>query len=205
MKPGTCPAWQVRSPACPVSTHQSAAHIRQSLEHSVASRIELSFRCINEDDMAATWIVSANASRARFFSQANPSANLDEINDMVNDAVRLRTAATESDKIGPLAATKSQHNVGAARPGSSYEPNQTPDERQIEMFAKDVADFLQRSHREGRFQQLSLVASPQFLGILRKELDPNLESAISLEINKDYTQFSPDQLREQIQAQKAKE
>jgi protein required for attachment to host cells len=157
-----------------------------------------------EDNMDATWIVSANASRARFFSQAHSNAPLEEINDMVNDAVRLRTADTESDKIGPLAATKSQHNVGAARPGSGYEPNQTPDEHQTQLFARNVADFLRQGHQAGRFQQLALVASPQFLGILRKLLDPTLESVVNLEIDKDYTQSSASQLREQLQAHEAK-
>jgi protein required for attachment to host cells len=171
---------------------------------SVGSCIELLFQCINEDNMDANWIVSANANRARIFSQAHSDAPLEEINDMVNAAVRLRTAATESDKIGPLAATKSQHNVGAARPGSGYEPNQTPDEHQTELFARNVAEFLLQGRQAGRYQQLSLVASPQFLGILRKLLDPQLASAVNLEINKDYTQSSARQLLDQIQAHEEK-
>jgi protein required for attachment to host cells len=44
------------------------------------------------------------------------------------------------------------------------------------------------------------VASPQFLGILRQQLDPNLASAVSLELNKDYTQASPAELQEHIRA-----
>jgi protein required for attachment to host cells len=165
---------------------------------------ELSFQCFNEDNMDANWILSANGSRARFFSQTQMSEPLEEINDMVNEALRLRTAETESDKIGPTAATKSSHNTGAPVPNKAYEPNQTPDEHQMELFARDVAEYLKKAHQEGRFQQLSLVASPQFLGILRKLIGPNLESLVKVEINKDYTQASPEQLREQIQAQKDK-
>ena len=155
--------------------------------------------------MDATWIVSANAGRARFFSQAHSSAPLEEINDMVNTEVRLRTEDTESDRIGVLAAAKSQHNVGAARPASGYEPNQTPDQHQTELFARNVAGFLLQGQQEGRFKHLALVASPQFLGVLRKLLDSNVESIVHLEINKDYTQFSAEQLREQIRAHKVKE
>jgi hypothetical protein len=36
--------------------------------------------------MQAAWIVSANAGRARFFSQANATEPLQEIHDMVNTA-----------------------------------------------------------------------------------------------------------------------
>lgn len=154
--------------------------------------------------MDVTWIVSANAGRARIFSQTNSSAALEEINGMVNSDIHLRTAETEADKIGPLAAAKSAHNVGGARPASGYEPNQTPDEHQTELFARDVADFLMQGHQEGRFQRLALVASPQFLGVLRKLLDPQLEPLVNLEINKDYTQFNPRQLHEHIQAHAAK-
>jgi protein required for attachment to host cells len=53
---------------------------------------------------------------------------------------------------------------------------------------------------EGRFGQLSLVASPQFLGILRKLLDPQLTPLLKLDINKDYTSLSARQLREQLRA-----
>lgn len=154
--------------------------------------------------MNATWIVSANASRARFFSQEKPSEDLEEVNNMVNGAVRLRTEDTETDKIGPTAATKSIHNTGGQLPNKQYEPAQTPDERAAEMFARDIAGYLLQSHREGKFKQLSLVASPQFLGVLRKLLDPQLASVVNLQIDKDYTQFSPAQLREQIQSQMRK-
>lgn len=151
--------------------------------------------------MDATWIVVANAGRARFFSQDNAAAPLEEINDMINAGARLRTAETETDDIGQRSASKSQHSVGAPTQPSGYEPNQSPTEHQTELFARSVSDYLLKGHQDGRFRQLSLVASPEFLGTLRKLLDPQVGSAVSLEINKDYTQSNPKQLREQIQAQ----
>ena len=91
--------------------------------------------------MNATWIISANASRARFFSQANAAAPLEEVNDMVNDGARLRMVeSSESDKLGPTAGTKSMHNTGGAVPNKLYEPRQTPDERAAELFAAGVID-----------------------------------------------------------------
>src|SRR6476661_4156054 len=113
--------------------------------------------------MNTNWIVSANASRARFFAQAPASDSLEEINDMVNDAARLRMIDTETDKLGPTSATKSIHNTGGATPNKLYEPAQTPDEHQAELFAKDIAGYLLECHREGKFDQVSLVVSPQFL------------------------------------------
>ena len=150
--------------------------------------------------MQATWILSANASRARFFSQEQASGELEEINDMVNEAGRQRRLDLESDRYGPTSASKSMHNTGGAVPNKLYEPAQTPDAHQAELFARDIASFLLQAWRDGRFQKLSLVVSPQVLGMLRKLLDPQLESAVTLEIDKDYTQFSPRELLDQLKA-----
>jgi len=153
--------------------------------------------------MDATWIVSANASRARIFSQAASSASLEEVEDMINSGARLRTAESETDRIGPTSAAKSMHNTGGAVPNKAYEPHQTPVEHQTELFAKNVAAFLLKGQQQGQFKQLCLVASPQFLGILRQQLDANVASAVTTELNKDYTQATPAELQAHIKAHQA--
>ena len=55
----------------------------------------------------------------------------------------------------------------------------------------------------GRFDELTLVASPEFLGVLRKQLDPRISAAIIDEIGKDYTQLNREQLQEKIQSRRA--
>ncbi len=155
--------------------------------------------------MDVIWIVVANAGRARFFSQADAAAPLEEFNDMINAAARLRTSETETDELGQHAASKSIHKVGAPRTPSGYEPDQSPAEHQTELFARNVAYYLMRSYRDKRFRQFILAASPEFLGVLRKQLDPQLTLAISLEINKDYTQLDGFALRKQIRVLDEKE
>jgi protein required for attachment to host cells len=154
--------------------------------------------------MDTTCIVVANAGRARFFIRTRPKARPEEINDMVNTPVRLRTAETETDAIGQRAASKSIHSVGQPTQPSGYQPNQTPAEHQTELFARSVADYLAQAHREGRFSKLILVASPEFLGVLRKLLDHTVQASIAVEINKDYTQVPVDKLGEQIDAYQEK-
>ena len=135
---------------------------------------------------------------------------------MVNSAVRLRVLETESDKIGPTAATNSGHNIGGTQgvgwahngkvgaPNKAYQPAHTPAEQEAEQFAKDISHYLMSAHQEGRFQQLVISASPQFLGALRSFLDPHIKPLIKLELNKDYTSFNAQQLREHLQAQQSK-
>jgi protein required for attachment to host cells len=163
--------------------------------------------------MQTTWILSANAGRARFFSESDPAEPLQEIEDMVNDAVRMRDSETENDKEGVTAAGKSSHNIGGTQgvglshngkvgaPNKQYEPLHTPAELETEKFAKDISQYLLVAQRENRFQHLVISASPQFLGALRSFLDPHVKPLIKLEVNKDYTHSSPQQLREQIREQ----
>jgi protein required for attachment to host cells len=154
--------------------------------------------------MDATWIVSANAGRARFFAQPRPVDALEEINDMVSPTAREREGQIVSDQMGQRAAAKSKHNVGQPTTSSDYQPNQTPAQHEAELFARDVARFLKQAQNEGRFRSLCLIASPEFLGVLRKQLDPNLESAVKVQIDKDFTRYSAAELKERIKAHTAR-
>jgi hypothetical protein len=166
--------------------------------------------------MQTTWIITANAGRARFFSESDPAKPLQELEDMVNPAVRLRDIETQTDGVGPTAATNSSHNIGGAggvglphnakagAPNKAYQPAQTPAEHEAERFAKDVSHYLLTAHQQGRFDSLVISASPQFLGALRSFMDAQIKSLIKRELNKDYTHFSAQQLREQLHAQQDK-
>jgi protein required for attachment to host cells len=148
--------------------------------------------------MDSQWIVTANAGRARFFSQAKPSAPLEEVRDMVNSAERLRPSETERDQIGQLAASSSRHGTGAPTQPSGYQSPKSPDEIQAELFARDIGAFLLQAQQEARFEQLILSASPQFLGLLRKMLDPRVATCVRQEIDKDYTQLNARDLRNHL-------
>ena len=166
--------------------------------------------------MQTTWIIAANAGRARFFSEADSAEPLQELEDMVNSDVQLRTQDTETDRLGVTAAGNSGHNIGGTQgvgfshngkvgaPNKQYEPAQTPAEHAAEKFAKDISQYLMDAHRDGRFKQLVVAASPEFLGTLRLNLDPQVKSLIKFEVNKDYTHSNAQQLREQLREQRAK-
>jgi protein required for attachment to host cells len=119
---------------------------------------------------------------------------------MVHPAARLRVSEQYTDRLGPTSAGQSIHNTGGAGPNKQYEPRQSMDEHEAELFAKDVSGFLLKGLQERRFQKLTLIAAPKFLGALRTYLDPQLKPLVEQELNKDYTHFSGQQLREQLQA-----
>ncbi len=148
--------------------------------------------------MTATWIVSANASRARIFAQQGSTAGMEEVSDFVNEAVRLRSSDTETDRLGPTSGTGSIHNTGGATPNKLYQPRVSPEKHQAELFARDLCDFLLKAAQEGQYEELDLVVSPQFLGAVRQLLDPEVRSRVKVEIDKDYTHLSGDALLDQI-------
>lgn len=154
--------------------------------------------------MSTTWIVSADTGRARIFSESDPNSPLQEIEDMVNPEARTRTSDEYTDRMGPRAAGQSTHKTGGALPTSLYEPQQTPEEREEQVFARDICAMLLKAKQEGRFDRLALVAAPRFLGVLRMQLDPQLKQFVIYEIDKDYAHSNGQQLREQIRAHLAK-
>lgn len=166
--------------------------------------------------MPTTWILSANAGRARFFAESDPAKPLQEIEDMVNSGAQLRTQDTETDKLSPTAAAGSRHSIGgnegagmahnskAGAPNKLYQPAQTPAQHQAELFARDVSDYLLKAHQDGSYQQLIIAASPEFLGTLRQHLDAQVKGLIKSEFNKDYTHSNAQELRQHLHAQAAK-
>jgi protein required for attachment to host cells len=52
-------------------------------------------------------------------------------------------------------------------------------------FARRVADTLAEACREKRFDELTIIAAPRFLGLLRKELDASVQEKVVCELDKD--------------------
>jgi len=151
-----------------------------------------------------TWIISADAGRARVFAETDANSPLQEIDDLVDPAARERISDQLTDRLSPLAAGNSSHATGGSLPSSNYEPQQTQEERNAQTFARDICALLLKAKNENRFDRLALVAEPSFLGELRNQLDPQLKSLVSYEINKDYVHSNSQQLRDQIRAHQAK-
>ncbi|WP_229493915.1 host attachment protein [Massilia arenae] len=167
-------------------------------------------------NMPTTWTIAANAGRARIFSDADKASSLQEVDDLVNPAAQQRVLDIVTDKMSPRSAQNSGHNIGggqgggfqhaapAGAQGNDYQPAVTPAEHESQRFAKDISNYLQQAHQAGRFQQLVLAASPEFLGVLREKIDPQIKALIKREVNKDYTHSNGQELRAQLDAHQDK-
>jgi protein required for attachment to host cells len=143
------------------------------------------------------WILVADASRARLLVVGGPEQPLVEQQALVHPASRARDSEIYSDRPGRVA----QAHVGP-HPGhgsrSSMEPGTSAHDVEHQHFARQVADALQRGLNEHAYTRLVVVASPSFLGLLRKEMSPQVSRLVSTTLDKDYTLCGLDELERHL-------
>jgi protein required for attachment to host cells len=126
--------------------------------------------------MATTWIVAADASRARILQVMDREQRLSEIEDLLNPEGRLHERDLVRDAHPRLHGTSGR--------GSDREEPATVD-HEVELFAKRVSEYLDKARTSHRYDRLHLVAPPKFLGQLRKELGKEVQKLVTEELPKD--------------------
>ena len=141
--------------------------------------------------MPSIWILSANGARATIYSAEAPTAALVEVASLEHPEARSKEMELTSDRPG-----RTFDSFGSGRHAKSSEvgPKQTEQIR----FAREVVDRLEQGRVGHAFERLVVVAAPAFLGHLRDSMSAPLASAVSLEIDKDYTALRPDELRSHL-------
>ncbi len=127
--------------------------------------------------MSITWILVANESEARILqSQKNKKTEL--IKEFDHPQGKAKVRDINSDKPG-----RSFSSTGASRHALAPDVDVRTHERQV--FAKKLGDYLHKELAENHFERLALIAPPQFLGELRKNISDSLKSCIVVELSKD--------------------
>lgn len=138
-----------------------------------------------------TWIAVINKTEARFFEAKNLQAtDLKFVSKLENPRGRLRAGDINADKPGYFA--------GSPTHGGSMTSNQSPVDRVAQVFAKEIAEHLERHFLKNDFAQLTLIVEPHFLGKIRAALSKDLAAAVNREIPKDLRKVSVEQLRERL-------
>lgn len=143
--------------------------------------------------MPTTWIVVADASRARVIERRGDSST--EIADLLNPEGRAHARDIGSDANGRF--PKGGSNTG---PGHAAGPDTDPVEHAVSMFAKRVARSLDEARVQGRYQSLCLVAPPKMLGLLRAELPTEVARRVVQEVGKDLSALDVRELVSRIDA-----
>lgn len=98
------------------------------------------------------------------------------------------------------------HELVTSGPGKAYdsmgkgrhmvEPRTSPQKLEFTLFAKDLAEKLDRARIEGLLERFYLVANPSFLGLVRQELNKHTLALLVGEVGKDLTHARTDEMRD---------
>jgi protein required for attachment to host cells len=140
--------------------------------------------------MATTWILSADASRARIL-QVTGRDRLDEVESFDNPAGRMH----DRDLLADSHARFDGHGgdgrpAGGASggPGSDRE-EMSASELEAAKFCKEIGRYLDHARTAHRYDRLFLIAPPRFLGMMRKEIGKEVEKLVEEELDKDLSWF----------------
>ncbi len=136
-----------------------------------------------------TRVIVANSARARIFSAHSVRGELEEIEGFAHPEAHLTNQELVSDSSGR--SVDGHGNLG---------PQTTAREKEAGDFAKLLARHLKELHNQQHFEQLVLVASPHFLGLLRNELTSPLDGIVSQTIDKDLTEASVEQITDYLRS-----
>jgi protein required for attachment to host cells len=129
---------------------------------------------------AIQWFLVADSSRARLFSTVEGDHHIKEIASFANPEGRSQD--------GELASYDAGISARVAPRSGPQQPSAL--EHRVEMFAKELARYLEQARTERRYGALYLVAAPEFLGLLRQNLDKDVEALVVEQIDKDISWFN---------------
>ncbi len=143
--------------------------------------------------MSKRWIVVADSSKARIFN-APAGEKLEELETLTHPDSRLSDGEMRRDRVGLDMNTGSLGRHG-------LEPSSDPKKDEARIFSRIVADVLAKAHGRQKYQQLGIFAAPAFLGLLRDQLSKPVANSLFLEIPKNISTLSPEEIQKHLKAE----
>ena len=151
--------------------------------------------------MTTTWIVAADASRARVLQVAGREHKLVEVESLVNPQGRMQDRQLQTDAEPRFSGHGGVGKPGTARTGGPASDRETQGavEHSVKVFARQIGRYLEQARNQQRYHELVLVAPPKFLGALRQELDKEVEKLVADELPKDLSWFNARDIESNLQ------
>jgi len=144
--------------------------------------------------MEKTYVLIADAHRARCCERQGSGHLLTELADFVFPHTRLNPATDTSDLTG--AAGKGHGRTAHA--GTQFEPHTEVPDKERSSFAQQLAAYLNAAVAEQRCQALILIATSPMLGDLKPLLTPAATKALRRTVAKDLTHYTGPELSERV-------
>lgn len=136
--------------------------------------------------MKPTWILIANASKARLYERSTAHAPLILSAQFEHQESRARDADLTNAGLG--------HGLGAA----TYEPRLDPKDKEHALFAAQLANHLNAGLSAQQTEQVVVIASNPFLGKIKQHLNALTAKAVKATIASDLTAYDGDELTQRI-------
>jgi protein required for attachment to host cells len=136
-----------------------------------------------------TWILVADASRARLFREQRGKCIM--IGEFEHPESRASVRELVSDANGRKPGAGYGHRPGA-------EPHTDPKDVEAEKFAHRLAESLERGLHVHAFEQLVLIAPPRFMGELKGRLSDQVQKRLLKTIKKNLTALEPREIAARI-------
>lgn len=129
--------------------------------------------------MSTTWILVANAARARLYENTGIGKGLKLLSEFLHPESRMKGSDLVSDRAGYVQGVGNGH--------ASRQPATDPKQNEAEHFAHEIVRTLELGRGQNKYERLILVAGAPFLGILKARLPDQVRMLTSDTLEKDYT------------------
>ena len=144
--------------------------------------------------MKKTWILIADAHRARCFERSGAGQPLTELSDFLHPKPTLASIAEGSD----LTAAAGKGHGRTAHAGTQFEPHTEAHAKERASFARQLADYLNEAVAAQHCSGLVLIASSPMLGELRPCLSSAAGKALQRSVVSDLTRYQGADLTERV-------
>lgn len=134
-----------------------------------------------------SWILIANASRARNFARDADNGAMREICSFVHIPSRLKGTALQTDRGG---------QVRKSAASTQFAPHTDVHDKTHKEFAYQLGLYLEEAALAQRYPDLVVLASPDFLGKLRAQLGPATQRLLKIDIPLDLTTYQGAELEQ---------
>jgi protein required for attachment to host cells len=140
-----------------------------------------------------TWVLIADAARARVFETTGKGTGLSAVQDMT-----MGTALAPSHEIGTDRPGRSFDSVGTGR--HAMESPSDPHRERKRQFARRIAEAIERRLGTKSFDRLVVVAPAVTMGDLRAALSDRVKATVSAEVVADLTNTPASELPSHLSA-----
>lgn len=133
-------------------------------------------------------IVVADERQAHFFDASRADGPFTPRGSLQNGAGGLKDIDLETDRPG-------RRFGGGAGARHAVDGERSTEQHELTLFAKDVAQRIDKDRVNHAFDKLVLIAPPKMLGLLRQALPSPAQSLIASEVPKNIVQQGPEAIR----------